>query len=101
MLNLPMLLTDAEAAARLNVSAETIARERRRGRLGYILVGRRVRIREDQLAAYLTRDDGCASTSATTTPTGPGSGTSAGPTNLDAEDAHRLAQEITRPRRRP
>lgn len=99
-IQLPKLFTQDQVAAMLGLHPETVARERRRKRLGYIHVGRNIRIREDQLAAYLNRGEGCASTSETTLRTGQAPSTSAGPTGLDADTAHQLAREIWKPPRR-
>jgi excisionase family DNA binding protein len=90
---LPKLYTDAEAAHYLGCDPETVARERRRGRLGFIRIGRVVKIREDQLARYV-QVTACASTCETTSPTAPAPTTSAGPTNLDAHAADLLARAI-------
>lgn len=96
---LPKILTEAEVAIYLGVAKPVVARLRRSQKLAFVRVGKSIRIREDQLAAYLMRDALCASTSGTTSPTAPGSITSAGLTSLDARSADQLAQEIARPRR--
>ncbi len=53
MPELPKLYTRDEVAALLRVDRATVDRERRRGRLGCLLVGRKVFVTADQLAAYL------------------------------------------------
>jgi len=98
VLALPALFTEAQVAERLGVHPETVARERRRGRLAWINVGSKIRIREDQLAEYLEKAQ-CGFISETTSPGGKASITSAGQTNLDAHTAHQLAQEITATRK--
>ena len=52
---LPRRFTDHQAAAELDVSVDTVRRERRRGKLGYLRVGRKIFITEDQLRDYLAR----------------------------------------------
>lgn len=49
----PRLLTAAEVAEVLRCHPATVGRERLRGRLRCVRVGRRVLYREDQVAAYL------------------------------------------------
>ena len=57
---LPRLLTEAAVAEYLGVNPETVARERRRGRLPFRKVGGLIRYTEGDLQEYLDR---CASTS--------------------------------------
>jgi excisionase family DNA binding protein len=96
---LPHLMSEAEVAEYLGVDAQTIARLRRAGRLGFLRIGRKIRISEKHVARYLEAAE-CGSTSATISPTGPAPTTSVGQTSLDAHAADLLAREITRPRRR-
>lgn len=87
-------LTEREAARRLRVSVSTIRNERKRGRLGFARVGKRVLIPMSVLEAYKQ--------AATTVPcpitnslnsTGPRAGTLHGPT-VDAPDALRRGRQI-------
>jgi excisionase family DNA binding protein len=55
ILAIPRRFTDHQAAEELGVSVDTIRRERRRGKLGYLRIGRRVFITEAHLLAYLER----------------------------------------------
>jgi hypothetical protein len=50
---LPTLYTEDEAAAFLRVKPCTVANERKRGWLGFIMVGRQVRHSEEHLLAYI------------------------------------------------
>ncbi len=54
---IPALLTEREAAERLRRSIDTIRRERRRGRIGYTRIGRRVFYTDAQLLHYLERQE--------------------------------------------
>lgn len=96
---LPRLMTEDEVAAYLEVPVAVVGRLRRAGRLGYIRIGRKIRISETHVAAYLKAAE-CGSTCETTSPTAPEPTTSAGPTTLDAHAADLLAREIAAPRRR-
>ena len=49
----PALLTEKEAAERLGCSLSTIRRERKRCRIGYLYVRKRIRYTEKQLVDYL------------------------------------------------
>ena len=53
----PRLLTEKEAAERLGCSLSTIRRERKRCRIGYLFVRKRVRYTEKQLIDYLMRQE--------------------------------------------
>lgn len=61
-LKFPRLLFEEEVAELLGVSVDTVRRERKRGRLGFIKIGGRIRYAEDQVLAYLEnqREDPCA-----------------------------------------
>ncbi len=96
---LPKLYTQEEVAAYLDVHPETVAREIRAGGLLHVRIGKKIRIRHDQLLAYLNRDR-CGTTSETTSGDAKASGRSAGPTPLDAHSASQLAHEIAPKRRR-
>lgn len=50
---LPRLLTERQAADALGVSSDTLRRERRRRRIGYVMIGGRPRYTEQHLATYL------------------------------------------------
>lgn len=100
---LPRRLTEQQAAVELLVSVDTIRRERRRGKLGYLRIGRRIFITEDHLRDYLQRQSvipcpsenamsksvATGSASETTRPTGAVLGSIPLPDRLDA---HLLAQ---------
>lgn len=83
---LPRLWTEAEVAEYLSVNPETVARERRRGRLPFRRIGGRIRYTDSDLREYLDR---CVSTSEIEA----GSGTSAGPSE-EFRDVSALALEI-------
>ncbi len=53
--SMPKLYSDAEAADRLGISVATVRRMRVRGELGYLAIGRRVFVAEDQLKELLRR----------------------------------------------
>jgi excisionase family DNA binding protein len=53
--SMPKLYSDAEAADRLGISVATVRRMRVRGELGYLAIGRRVFVAEDQLKELLHR----------------------------------------------
>lgn len=53
--SMPRLYSDAEAADRLGISVATVRRLRVRGELGYLAIGRRVFVTEDQLKELLRR----------------------------------------------
>jgi excisionase family DNA binding protein len=86
---LPKLYTEEQLAAKLEVSAATLARARRAGKLPFTRIGNRVRYTAAHLAAYLEKQE-CGSTSKTET----ASGTSAGHEPMGAQAAHQLAREI-------
>ena len=50
-----VLLTEAEAAARLKVCERTLRKERQAGRLSYVLIGRCVRYTPEDLQTYVQR----------------------------------------------
>lgn len=54
VVHLPELMTEAEAARRLGVSAATIQRERRKRAIGHVLIGGRPKYTPAHLAAYIT-----------------------------------------------
>ncbi|MCA8889643.1 MAG: helix-turn-helix domain-containing protein [Parvularculaceae bacterium] len=53
VVQIPQLLTEREAAARLGVSLSTLQRLRRIGQVAFIKIGRLVKYREEHLAEYL------------------------------------------------
>ena len=53
--NVVELLTPGDVAAALKVSQRTVERMRRRGEIPFVRIGRQVRFRADDLAAYLAR----------------------------------------------
>lgn len=75
VVTLPILLTEDQVAARLDVHRETIARERRRGKFPFHRVGRSIRFTEADIEEYL-EGVRCATTSSHEAQ----SGTSVGPT---------------------
>jgi excisionase family DNA binding protein len=80
---LPRLWTEAELAGYLGVNPETVARERRRGKLRGRKIGAGIRFTDQDVLEYL---DSCATTSKTEA----ASGTSAGRTEA-YHDASALA----------
>lgn len=54
---LPKLWTEEELADYLGVSTFTVGRERRRGNISYTLVGEKIRFTNDQIVAYLRRNE--------------------------------------------
>lgn len=89
VVDLPKLYTEGELAAQLGVSAATLARARRAGKLPFTRIGNSVRYTPSHLAAYLEKNE-CGTTSKTEA----ASGTSAGRTAMAPQDAHQLAREI-------
>ncbi|PYD59826.1 hypothetical protein CFR73_09570 [Novacetimonas maltaceti] len=51
------LLTEQGIAARLGVSVTTVARYRKKGEIGYTMVGRRIRYTPQHLEDYLVRNE--------------------------------------------
>lgn len=49
----PMLLTEAEAAHALRLCTRTLRKARKDGRLQFVLIGRAVRYRTDDLSAFI------------------------------------------------
>lgn len=90
--DLPKLYSEKDLAAELNVSAATLARARRAGKLPYTRIGNRVRYTAAHLTAYLEKQEACATTSSPAA----ASGTSAGQTPMAPHAAHLLAREIAR-----
>lgn len=89
--DIPKLYTEEQLATMLGVSAATLARERRAGKLKSTRIGNRVRYTAAHLTAYLERQE-CGTTSS---PAG-ASTTSAGQTQMAPQAAHQLAREIAR-----
>jgi excisionase family DNA binding protein len=52
---LPRRFTEHQVAAELNVSTDTVRRERHRGKLGYLRIGKRIFITEEHVRDYLAR----------------------------------------------
>src|SRR5689334_16272684 len=96
--DLPKLYTEEQLATELDVSTATLARARRAGKLSFTRIGNRVRYTAAHLAAYLEQNE-CGSTSSPAKATA--STTSAGPTPMDPQAAHRLAREIAGKPTRP
>ena len=104
---LPKLLTFDQAAEVLGVSKYTVKREIKRGRLRVTWVGRRPRVREDDLLDYLDqgRTEQCQGNEKTARDSSENTGSPEGPTRrsgaapgstpkLDRSAAHRSAQTI-------
>lgn len=108
IVDLPQLFTEAEAADRLGLSVYTLARERKAGRIAYRKMRRGVRYTAGDLAGYVEsirvpscRDDSASKSVATGSASGPTARHGAGPgsiVSLDRHAAHRLAQQILKPR---
>ncbi|MBU8539495.1 helix-turn-helix domain-containing protein [Roseomonas tokyonensis] len=109
---LPELLTEAEAAKRLGVSAATMQRERKRRRIRHVIIGGRPRYTADHLAEYLTAQEVAPCREAdTSTParspaiglaSGRTAGSGAGPgtiLTLDRLAEHRSALTILQPQK--
>lgn len=58
---LPKLYTESEVATYLGVDEQTVARERRRGRLGYTRVAKKIRFTDEHIREYL-RNRECTAT---------------------------------------
>jgi len=52
---IPKLLTEKDAAVALGISIDTLRRERKRQRIGYTVIGGRVRYTQEQLSAYIAK----------------------------------------------
>jgi hypothetical protein len=101
---LPRLLTERAAAALLDVSTDTLARERRAGKITHTMIRGRVRYTEAHLAQYIEQGErgGCATSgSAPSAAIGsagariPWPGAEPGSTDLaDRHAAHLSAQMI-------
>lgn len=63
IVDLPKLYTEAEVAEYLGINEQTVARERKRGRLGYTLVAKKIRFTAEHIQEYL-RSRECTSESA-------------------------------------
>ena len=50
---LPRLYTEREGASELRVSVDTLQRERKRGRIAFTRIGRRIRYTEEHLRQYI------------------------------------------------
>lgn len=90
VITLPRLYSENELAAHLGVNPETLARERRRGRLPFTRVGHKIRYTQAHVDAYLQGNECRATTSSRET----ASGRSCGPSRTEYLDADRLALEI-------
>jgi len=97
-IRLPRLLKEREAADALGVSVDTLRRERRRNRIGFTMIGGRVRYTEGHLAHYIEdrsiepcggRDRTSASRSENTGSLGgPTAAPGAGPGSTNGLDRH-------------
>lgn len=61
MTELPILLTEAEAAARLRVCTRTLRKERQAGRLTYVRIGTKVLYSPDDLNRFIKDARECLS----------------------------------------
>jgi len=111
VLNLPRMMTEADAAERLGISVFTLARERKARRIAYRKMRGGVRYTEADLAAYVEsiRVPSCRDTETDSASKSEASGSASGPTavpgvgrgsilSLDRRAAHRLAQTTLKPR---
>ena len=104
--SLPQLLTEQEVAKALGCSVDTVRRERKRGKLGFTLIGGRIRHTDDQVRMYISnqREDPCERKRAGSEKSevlGSANGAAAGPgaepgsiAQQDRLAAHRSAQKI-------
>lgn len=108
---LPRLFTEADAAEKLGMTVYTLARERKAGRISYRKPRRAVRYTDADLAAYIesirvpscrdTESEPASKSEATGSASVPTARSGAGPGSihhLDRHAAHRLAQQILKPR---
>ena len=56
-IQLPGLMTERDAAERLGVHVETLRRERKLGRIGHVLIGKRPRYTSTHIHAYITASE--------------------------------------------
>jgi excisionase family DNA binding protein len=86
-------MNEQEVAEYLGCDPETVARERRRGHLPFLTIGRMIRIREDQLMIYLERkcDSNLTKVEKKRVPI---SGTSTGQSQTDEAAINLLARRI-------
>jgi len=98
VIDLPKLWTEDELAAYLDVTTQTLYRERKRGRLGYTMVANKPRFTAEHIHAYLRiRECPATSTNVRTAPTG-GSVTTM--SEQEKQNALALAREISSSRKR-
>ena len=53
VINIPKMYTEAEVAELLGCCTKTVARERERGKLGFVTIPGKIRYREDQVRRYI------------------------------------------------
>ncbi|WP_414717516.1 helix-turn-helix domain-containing protein [Steroidobacter sp.] len=96
--NLPQLWTEKQVAEYLEVTTQTIYRERKRGRLPYTVIGKKPRFTAEHIQAYLrNRECPATSTNARIVPTGTSSTMMS---EQEKQNALALAREISSSRRR-
>lgn len=111
IVDLPRLYTEAEAADQLGITVFTLARERKAGRIRHRKIRRGVRYIAADLKSYVDSIlvPSCKDVESNTDSKLEASGLASGPTvrhgagpgsivSLDRHAAHRLAQQILKPR---
>ncbi len=53
VINIPKMYTEVEVAEALKCCTKTLARERERGKLGFVMIAGKIRYREDQVQKYI------------------------------------------------
>lgn len=96
--DLPTLWTARKLAAYLEVTTQTLFRERKRGRLRYILIGKKVRFTTEHIQAYL-RNRECPVTSTNVPIARTGTSTTM-MSDQEKQNALALARQISSSRKR-
>lgn len=95
VLELPKLLSELDAAKRLNFSVFTLMRERKAGHIAYRRIRGSVRYIDSDLAAYIDSSKVSSCPGIATNSGGAGLGSI---TSFDRRAAHLLAQKTLKPR---
>lgn len=102
---LPKLYTEREVADYLEVSIETVRRERRRGNISHTKIGKKIRYTQQHIQEYL-HEQTCPANDSKSETTGSQSGQTAqsgaqpGSTTLvDKQNVHHLAQQTFKKRK--